>query len=388
MGFMLSGTAFASWVVRIPDVQSRLNLSEGELGLALLAVAAGGLGSMALSGALISRFGSRTVARAAGLTLALALALPARLPTAPLVALALLVLGGATSVLSVALNTQAASLERRMRRPIMAGLHALYSLGGLVGAGIGGLVAGAGAGATAHLDGAALLIGGATLVSARALLHRGLDGAIGAPAFARPTRPLALMGLVAFCVLFGEGAVADWSAVYLRDAVGAGPALAAAGYAAFSLMMAIGRFAGDALTVRLGPSGIVRLGAGLATAGMILAVGQGQPSISVVGFGAVGAGLSTIFPTVLATAGRATGAAPASAIAAVSSLGYVGLLAGPPLIGFAAEATSLPVALGLVGVTSALILLLAKVVPTSLPFSARGGRSRRPPLAAAQGTVL
>jgi predicted MFS family arabinose efflux permease len=378
IGFMLSGVAFASWVVRIPDVQSRLGLSESGLGLVLLGVAVGGLLALPLSGVLIGRFGSQSVARAAGLCLAASVAVPAQVATPWLLTLILVVLGGATSIFSVALNTQAAALERRMKRPIMAGLHALYSVGGLVGAAVGGIIAGAGISANAHLGAAAVVVAVVSLTTSRALLRPEIDGAIGGRAFARPSRPLLLLGLVAFCVLFGEGAVADWSAVYLRDVGRAGPALAAAGYAAFSLMMAAGRFVGDALTVCLGPAWLVRLGGSSAAVGIALAVGQGNPWITVLGFGAVGAGLSTIFPTMLAAAGRVPGTAPSTAIAAISSVGYVGFLAGPPLIGLVAEASSLRVGVGLVGLTSLLIIALSGVLPARSTF---GARRRTPSLA-------
>ena len=377
IGFMLSGIAFASWVVRIPDIQRGLELSEGALGLVLLSVAFGGLLAMPLSGLLISRFGSRAVARGAALTLAISIMLPPRLSSVAALAGVLLVVGAATSVLSVALNTQAAALERRMKRPIMAGLHALYSVGGLLGAAAGGLVAGAGIGAGAHLAGAGALVAIAALATTPALLASALDGGGGAPAFVRPGRPLLLMGVVAFCVLFGEGALADWSAVYLRDVVHSGPATAAAGYAAYSLMMAIGRFAGDRLTLRAGPVGMVRGGALLAATGMLLALTQREAWLVVIGFGAVGAGFSTIYPTVLAAAGRVRGAPPASSIAVVSSMGYVGLLAGPPLIGIVAEWTSLILGLGLVALTSLLILPLSAVVPD---VPGRVPRGRRQPI--------
>ena len=371
VGFMLSGIAFASWVVRIPDVQERLALSEGVLGLVLLAVAMGGLVVMPLSGLLVARFGSRSVARAAALVLAGSVVLPPRVPGVVSLSLALLVVGAATSVLSVALNTQAAALERRVRRPVMAGLHALYSVGGLIGATAGGLAAGAGVGAGSHLLAAAVVVASVTLLVSPGLLGRHVEGGVGGPALARPDRPLLLMGLIAFCVLFGEGAVADWSAVYLRDAVGAGPGFAAAGYAAYSLMMASGRFVGDALAVRLGPSWLVRLGAATATVGMLLALGGWSPALSVAGFAAVGAGLSTIYPSVLAAAGRVRGVPPASSIAVVSSMGYLGLLAGPPLIGFVAEATTLATGFGLVAAGTLAIVALAGVVPQLEPRSAR-----------------
>lgn len=363
VGFMSSGVAFASWVVRIPDVQAQLGLSEGELGMVLLAVAAGGLAAMPLSSVLISRFGSRLVARWAGVFLAISLAAVPRMPGALLLAAALLVLGAATSVLSVALNTEAAALERRMRRPIMAGLHALYSVGGLAGASAGGLAAGAGVGASAHLGVAAMAVAGVALAISRSLLGRAPRGETARLTFVRPGRPLLLMGTVAFCVLFGEGALADWSAVYLRETVEAGPTMAAAGYAAFSLWMAVGRFVGDALTIRLGSVFLVRLGAVTAATGMVVALVSADPMLSVAGFGAVGAGLSTIYPTVLAAAGRLPGAPAAGSIAVVSSMGYVGLLAGPPLIGLLAEVVTLRIGFASVALTSAAIVGLSAGIP-------------------------
>lgn len=377
-GFMLSGIAFASWVVRIPDMQQRLALSESRLGLVLLGVALGGLIAMPLSGALIARFGSRPVALGATLCLAASVSLPPLMPGALSLALVLVVLGAANSVMAVALNTQAAAVERRMRRPIMAGLHALYSLGGLVGAAAGGLAAGRGVAPGAHLAAAGVFIGGAALLVAPRLIRPHMDGAAGGPAFARPTRPLLLLGLVAFCVLLGEGAVADWSTVYMRDVTRAGPGLAAAGFAAFSLMMAAGRFAGDALTLRLGPALVVRGGAVSAAAGIALAAGQSHPWTAVVGFGLVGAGLSTIFPAVLTATGRVQGTSPSSAIAAVSSIGYMGFLAGPPLIGFVAEAISLRGGIAVVGVASVLIVALGGIFPGPAPAPRRRSRASLP----------
>jgi MFS family permease len=377
LGFFLSGAGFAGWLVRIPDIQHRLGLSEGALGLALLGVSAGALIAMPLSGALVGRYGSRPVAQAAMLASALALTLPPQAPNRLLLGLALGVLGAANSVMNVALNTQAAAIEKRIGRPIMAGLHALFSLGGLVGATIGGVVAGVGVDARWHLSGVALAMGALTFWVTPAMLRSGSDGTSGGPGLARPTRPLVVIGALAFCVLFGEGVVADWSAVYLRDAVGAGPGLAAAGFAAFSLMMAAGRFAGDALTLRLGPQRLVRFGAATAAAGVALAVARPEPWTAVIGFGAVGAGLSTIFPTLLTAAGRLSGLSPAAAIAAVSAIGYTGFLAGPPLIGFVAEAISLRGGLALVGITSLLIVVFAGRLPRTSGAAARPSNAVR-----------
>ena len=361
-GLMLNGAGFASWVVRIPDAQRRFDLSEGTLGLTLLGASVGGLVAMPLSAALIARYGSRPVALGGALCLAATIAGPAHAPTPLILALILVALGAAASVMAVALNTQASVVERGMGRPVMAGLHALFSLGGLIGAGLGGLVAEAGVSAGWHLGVAGLTLAILALAVTRFLLPPRFDESPTSTERAAPARPLLLLGLVAFCVLLSEGAVADWSTIYLRDSSGAGPALAAAGYAAFSLMMAAGRFVGDALTVRLGPARLVRLGGAAAAAGVALAVGGMHPWLMVVGFGAVGAGLASVFPTILAAAGRTKGASPSGAISLVSAVGYAGFLAGPPLIGVVAEAWSLRAGIAIIGLAGLLIAVLARIL--------------------------
>jgi MFS family permease len=358
---MLNGAAFASWVVRIPDVQQRLDLSEATLGLSLFGASLGGLIAMPVSAALVGRYGSRPVALGAALWVAATTAGPAHAPSALSLAVILAALGIANSVMVVALNTQASAIERQMGRPIMAGLHAFYSLGGLMGAGAGGLVAGAGVGPGRHLGFAGLAVAALAPAITRFLLPPGLDNALASTARAAPARALVLLGVVAFCVLFSEGAVADWSSIYLRDVAGAGPALSAAGYAAFSLMMATGRFAGNALTVRLGAARLVRVGGATAAAGVALAVAQSHPWFTVLGFGAVGAGLASVYPTILAAAGR-TGPSASGSIALVSGIGYTGFLAGPPLIGMVGEALSLRAGVGIIGLAGLLIAVLAAVL--------------------------
>jgi len=180
--------------------------------------------------------------------------------------------------------------------------------------------------------------------------------------YARPSRTLWALGFVAFCVLFGEGAMANWSAVYLREISLAGPGLAAVGFASFSLMMTAGRAAGDTLAARLGSVRVTRIGGVVAALGATCAIVFPQPWTVILGFGAIGAGLSGIFPIVLGASARAPGVVPGAAIAMVSMCGYAGLLAGPPLIGAVANTATLRGGLALVAVSCATVVVLARVV--------------------------
>jgi hypothetical protein len=374
--FLLDGVGVASWVVRIPAVQARLGLTPGVLGLALLGAALGALVAMPAAGRWVVRRGSGPVTRVAALAFAAALLLPPLAPDAVALGVALVVFGACNGALGVAMNAQAAAVERAYGRPIMASFHALFSAGGLAGAALGGLAAGVGVTPPAQMAGVALVVAAAAPFATRPLLPASADASdAGVRGIGRPTPLILALGALAFCVLVAEGAIADWSAVYLRGAVGAGPGLAAAGYAAFSVTMATGRAVGDALTVRLGAARLVRLGGALAALGIALALLAREPLLAIAGFGCVGAGLASVFPSVLGAASRAPGVAAGAGIAAVSTLGWFGFLAGPPLIGFVAEATSLRGGLAVVGAAGVLVAVLARALrlATGVAPRANGG---------------
>lgn len=376
--FFLNGFGFASWVVRIPAVQERLALSEGPLGIALLGAAVGLLISTPLTGWVVARLGSRPLVGVTSLLVSLVLLPLALAPNLPLLVLANVAGGTVAGALDVSMNAQAVAVEKGYARPIMSSFHAAFSFGGLAGAASGGLVASLGVGVFPHLAGIAALSAAAAVVAYRSLLPANVDagGAGGGPAFARPTRGLLGLGVISFCVLLGEGAMADWSAVYLRGTLETGPGLAAAGYAAFSLMMATGRLAGDGLTERLGPARLVRAGAVVAAGGLGLALILGHPLVALAGFACAGAGFSIVFPTALSAAGRTEGVAAGPAIAAISTAGYLGFLIGPPTIGFAAEALGLGAALFFVVILSATIVPLARTVNNKKPGGENGNGVR------------
>jgi len=357
--FALNGFALGGWFVRIPAVQDRLGIGEGLLGVALLGAAVGALLSMTVTGALISRLGSRRVVGATALLLPISLIPLALAPNVVALALALLLVGAANGALDVSMNSHAVAVEDRYGRRIMSSFHAAFSFGALAGSVLGGGVAYLGVEVLPHFLVVFVLATLAAVPAYRALLPSNADAAEGgAPAFARPTRALFGLGVISFCVLLGEGAMSDWSAVYLDNALETGPGFAAAGYAAFSLTMALGRLFGDRLADRFGPTRLVRLCGAVAAVGLGVALAVGDPVFALVGFACAGAGFSVVFPLALSAAGQTDNVATGPALAAVSTAAYTGFLAGPPTIGFVAEVAGLGTALYLVvGLSTAVFLL-------------------------------
>lgn len=350
--FFLNGTIFATWAARLPTVQARLALSPGELGFALLGTSAGALVAMNLAGYLAARFGSRSVTAIAALSLCLILPFLALAPTLPVLVTALIFFGASNGSMDVAMNTQGVAVEREYGRPILNSFHACWSLGGFVGALVGGFVAAHGMALLSHFLGVSLLCVILTLSTAHSLLPARAEVQGTRVAFVRPTRALLALCLVAFCVVLGEGAIANWSAIYLNGTLRTGVGLAAVGYAVFSVAMAVGRGVGDHLTARLGPRTMVRLGGLTAALGLMLALIVLWIPLVLLGFGLVGAGFSVVFPLTLSAAGRTSKQAAGPAVAAVATCGYGGFLVGPPVIGLVADTLSLRIALGLVVVLS------------------------------------
>jgi MFS family permease len=360
--FCLNGVALANWIARIPDVKQQLRLNEQQLGLVLLCAAVGALVAQPTVGWLIGRVGSRRMTIIMVVAFCLSIVLPG-LATDMLSLMAVLfVVGACNGGLDVAMNAQAALVEQRYARPIMSSFHGLWSIGGLVGAALGGLIAARGVAVAGHLLGVAIVVTLVAVVATRWLVvDAGAHGDAG-PSFALPPPELLLLGFIAFGVLFCEGAIGDWSGVYLRESLNSPPATAASGFALFSLAMAAGRLAGDQLALRLGPAWVVRAGGVLVALGIGLAIASDVALIAIVGFGLIGAGLACSFPLLLSAAARTPGVAASTAIAAIATAGYTGFLVGPPLIGTVAGALTLRVALGLLGIVGVLVAVFGGAV--------------------------
>ncbi|WNO63251.1 MFS transporter [Streptomyces sp. AM2-3-1] len=347
--FALDGFLFAGWVVRIPAIKHQTGASASTLGLALLGVSAGAVITMMLAGRLCRRFGNHPLTVVCGALLSLAIALPAQTHSALTLGLVLLVFGAAYGAMNVAMNSAAVDLVAGLRRPVMPSFHAAFSLGGMLGAGLGGLVAGGLSPAT-HLF---ILTGVGLLVTAAAgptLLRYPAPRAATTAGPAEPPRRMVgrarnlvlLFGVIALCTAYGEGALADWSALHLTQDLHARPGVAAAGYSLFALAMTAGRLTGTALLERLGQTRTLVAGGATGAAGMLLGSLAPTTWLALLGFAVAGLGLANIFPVAVGRAGELAGP---SGVAVASTIGYGGMLLGPPAIGFLADWFSLPLAL-------------------------------------------
>jgi MFS family permease len=378
--FLVHGLVVSTWVSRIASVKSALRLGDGALGLALLGSAIGSVTAIPLSGALVVRRGSRETARwtAAGFCLSL-LAIPLAHDTASLFA-ALLFYGAMAGANDVAMNSQAVATEKLLGTPTMSRFHAMFSIGGIAGAGAGAFLAGRGVPPAAHLVWAAAIFlafamvatplladtRGSAAGSATGIVTAGTAaGRPGGPRLWRLPVTLLALSAIGFCIFLSEGAIADWTGVYLKQVLGAGAGLAPVGYAVFSCAMAIFRLSGDAITLRIGRAATVRYGGAIAAAGLSFALLVHSPYWALAGFAAAGAGFSSIIPLVFAAGGRIPQVSEGAGVATVSGLGYLGFLVGPPAIGFLSELTSLRVGLFLLVLLSATAAGLVSLVVRS-----------------------
>ncbi|MGK5694232.1 MFS transporter [Streptomyces sp. URMC 128] len=361
--FALDGFVFAGWVVRIPAIKEQTDASASALGLALLGVSAGAVVTMVLTGRLCRRFGNHRVTVVCAVLLSLSVALPPLTHSALALGLVLLVFGAAYGGINVAFNSAAVDLVAAMRRPIMPSFHAAFSLGGMVGAGLGALAAGS-LSPTRHL----------LLLTVTGLLVTAVAGPVllrhEPPAPPEPERPaqdaprrldgrtrglVFVFGLIAGCTAYGEGALADWGALHLEEDLAASPGAAAIGYSCFALAMTVGRLTGTTLLERLGRTRTVVAGGATAAAGMLL--GSLAPALwaALLGYAVTGIGLANLFPVAVERAGALAGP---GGVATASTLGYGGMLLGPPAIGFMADWFSLPAALTSVAVLAAVAALI------------------------------
>lgn len=372
--FLLFGIALGTWTSRIPAVQARLGLDDGRLSIALLCFAAGAICGMAVLGRLVDRFGSAAVMIPAAVGEGLLLIPPAFAPDLPLLCLALFAFGCIHGTLNIAMNADAIQVQKAWGRQIMSSFHAVYSIGGFIGSAVGGLFARADQSAGTTFACVGILVVTLAGWTARWALPAGLrpvEERKPAPEAgrwrARFPADLLFLGLLAMCALVGEGTAADWSAVYMHDNLKAGAELATAAFSAFAVMMTVGRIFADRLARAFGPVRLVRYSGVLASAGMLAALAVGRPLAGVLGFACLGAGMACIAPQVFSAAGNRDPAQAGAALSLVVSIGYVGFLIGPIIIGGVSTVVGLPVTLT---IPALLVLFVAIAAPALRPRSA------------------
>ncbi|MFI5131775.1 MAG: MFS transporter [Chitinophagales bacterium] len=339
--YFCMGFSFASWASRIPDIKTKLNLSEGQLGTILLALPIGQLIMMPVSGRLVTKYGSRTILSFSIFLYAIELTNIGWASQGWQLALALFIFGIVGNMSNISVNTQGVLAEKIYGRPIMTSFHGVWSLAGFSGALVGLLMMNLELSPRQHFFVVASMVFLIAFIARRYLIPGTSATTERKKFFSRPEGVLIRLGIIAFCTMAAEGTMFDWSGVYFREIVKAPHSLVILGYATFMVMMATGRFAGDRIIARIGRKKTLQISGVMIFTGLLISVLLPYLVTATIGFFIVGLGVSSVIPTVYSTAARSAKTSPGMALAGVSSIGFLGFLIGPPLIGYIAQASSL-----------------------------------------------
>ncbi|RAJ94435.1 fucose permease [Larkinella arboricola] len=361
--FTTESLLLGGWVAHIPHVKQKLHLTDAGLGMVLFAMPVGLLLMNPFTGWIIARLGAARTCFVSALALCLSTLLPINAPNIALMAVGLFFVGLSAALLNVAMNTSAADVEREHNILIMSSCHGMWSLGGMLGSLLAGICIALHVSPSLHMLGMTLALLLLTF-ALRPILKTipAQPPTESSAAFVRPNMMLLLMIIIGLGVAMGEGAALDWSAVYLHEATGASSQIAALGFGCFSLVMTLGRFIGDALIPRIGVKRILGMGSLVAAAGLLLAISVPVPAVALTGFALLGAGCSLGAPILYKASMHVAGIPAATGLATFATFSFIGFLAGPPVIGFVAEAYGLAYGFGLV----AGILLLSAVLTRKL----------------------
>ena len=343
--FFINGMSFASWASRIPDVKDFLKLGDAALGSVLFAMPIGSLSALPIAGVIISKFGSRKIALFSMLFYIISMPLLGNANSTFQLAVALFLFGFGGDILNISMNVQAVNVEKIQQRSIMSSFHAVFSVGFMIGAALGGFIASENISVFKHLTliGIVDLIIGTLIYQFLIKSDKQEDKA--QPLFALPDRGLVLLGIIAFCGMLSEGAMADWSTLYYKQILNNSKGFVTAGFTAFSVMMVVGRIFGDKIVNKFGLRKTLLINCLIVFLGMFVALIIIHPILVVIGFGITGLGLSTIVPLIYSEAGHSKTMSPGIALASITTVGMGGFLFGPVLIGYISEFSSLRIAL-------------------------------------------
>ncbi len=356
--FFFAGLIFSSWASRIPDVKDMFALNEAELGAVLFMLPLGALLALPVAGWVVHRLGSKLASVGSMFLYILLLYLISKAQSVWSMSIVLFLFGVIGNFANIAMNTQGLSVQHLLKKPILSGLHAMWSLGAFLAAAITGWTMSVGYSMEMHFGIVAIAAAVVALFFSFSLI-KDVAGEHPQKVLALPNKGLLLMGVICFCVAMSEGAMADWSSLYYRQVVDELGKVSTVGYTAFALCMALGRFFGDRLLQAFGYSTVLKMNGILVFIGMSLALAVNAPEAVIIGFALVGFGVSSVIPIVYMLSAKSKSMAPSAAIAAVSSIGFTGFLFGPPIIGFIAKETGLRMALSIVAFLGMMIWLLS-----------------------------
>ena len=345
--FFLAGLCFASWASRIATVQQKMGLSDAALGAVLFSLPVGLMCSLPFSGWAITKMGSKRLLLGAILVYGIALVTLGLAQTTFQLIICLVCYGFASNAVNISMNTQAVTTEKLYNKPILASFHGVWSLAGFTGAGIGTIMIGNGISPFHHfIIILGIIILGVIVISRHLYDDYGVPGPEGSTSISLRARlslmlPLLTLGSIAFCSMICEGAMFDWSVVYFKKVIAAPMALQGAGFTAFMFTMAGGRFVADWFANRFGLKRILQVSGSLTATGLLVAVIFPYFYSAMAGFLLVGIGVSSVVPMVYSAAGKSKTMSAGVALAAVSTIGFIGFLIGPPIIGFIAGLATL-----------------------------------------------
>jgi predicted MFS family arabinose efflux permease len=361
--FMNLGVVAGVWGVHVPSIKAHYEMDDRTLGLALLATSIGSLLTLTIAGRVVGRLGARTTSVLAGWGFCLALAVSLQLSALWPLLLALSVLGASESVFDVAINAEGTTLETLSGRAVMSGFHGMFSLGAMCGAALAALMLRLVIPASTQLLSVAAVISCSVFVSSRNMLAQHPLSESAQAHFVWPRGTLLLIGLLICLGMLAEGVMYNWSVLYVTQELLAPQDRAALAYVAFAGATAATRFVGDRVRARMSERAILFAGPALSAVAMLLVLLVARPWMAMVGFALVGAGLATVVPILYNAATRIPGVSRAAAIASVSSIGYVGFMIGPPIIGAVAHATTLTIAMSTLTIACGLLMLGVRRVP-------------------------
>ncbi|WP_295720834.1 MFS transporter [Mucilaginibacter sp.] len=355
--FFMAGLSFSSWASRIATVQQTMGLSDAALGAVLFSLPVGLMCSLPFSGWIITKIGSRRLLISALLVYAIALVTLGLAQNTFQLIICLICFGFSSNAVNIAVNTQAVATEKIYKRPILASFHGLWSLAGFTGGGIGSLMIAHNISPLYHFLLMLVVIAAGVAIAARYLEDDKVASA--GPVFVMPDKSLIKLGVIAFCSMICEGAMFDWSVIYFKKIVLAPATMVGIGFTAFMFTMAIGRFVADAFAHKFGLKRTLQVSGLLTATGLTIAVVFPYIYTAIIGFLLVGAGVSSVVPMVYSAAGKSKTMLPGVALAAVSTIGFLGFFVGPPVIGFIAGVATLRASFVLIALMGLLVTIVS-----------------------------